>query len=117
MPEYVETVVQATTSRRAFACHIQLPRANPAGRGVMFEEEEITVVGTKVTRQVSGMVSAMPLVATDDFPIVNPNTGVPTGQRQTYGQLYTTLMSAYADMSAKRDAAAAAAPAPAPVGP
>jgi hypothetical protein len=103
MPEYTETVVQATTSRRCFAVHLSLPRGG-AGRNIVFEEEEVSVVGTKITRTVSGAVGG-PLVPADPFPVINPTTGVPTGANSTVGTLYGLLMSLYADLSAKRDAA------------
>lgn len=101
MPEYTETVVSATTSRRAFAIHISLPRGQPANRQITFEEEEVSVVGAKVTRTVSGSLS-QPVVLTDTYAIINPTTGVPTGATGTVSQLVVLLMSLYADLDAKR---------------
>lgn len=111
MPEYTETVVSATTSRRAFAIRVTLPRGLPAQRSILFEEEDVHVIGTKITKTVSGTVSA-PIVLTDTFAVINPTTGVPTGATATVGTLIVLLMSLYGDLAAKRDAAPAPAPTP-----
>jgi hypothetical protein len=103
MPEYLETTAQATTSRRAFAVHIILPRNDPTERRIVYEEEEITVINGRVSKLIAGRVSA-PIVASDTFAVINPITGVPTGATATVGTLYALVMSHYADLSAKRDA-------------
>lgn len=104
MPEYPETVASSTSSRRMFAAHLQVPRNNPAGRAIVFEEEQVIVIGTKTTASVSGSVGG-PLVPTDTFALLNPNTGVATGATATHLDLYRLLYSLYVDLATKRDAA------------
>ena len=103
MPEYPETVASSTTSRRMFALHMQVPRNNPAGRQITFEEEQVIVIGTKVSSSVSGSVSA-PLVPAEVFALLNPATGAATGQTATHADLYRMLYSLYVDLATKRDA-------------
>ena len=105
MPEYPETVAQATSSRRMSAAHVRVPRGNPAGRSITFEEENLIVIGAKTIAQDVGGVAGL-LVPADTFPILNPNTGAATGQTATHLDLYRLLYSLYMDLAAKRDAAA-----------
>ena len=105
MPEYPETVAQATSSRRMFAVHMNVPRNNPAGRQIIFEEERVVVIGANVIASLAGSVSAN-LVPADTFALLNPNTGAATGQTATHADLYRLLYSLYMDLAAKRDAAA-----------
>lgn len=104
MPEYTEVVAQATTSTRAYAAHVYFPRGQPTGQTVVFEEEEVTVIGTKVSKHVSGSLSGALTPLNTTFPVINPNTGVPTGATATHLQLVTLLASLYADLVAKRTA-------------
>ena len=104
MPEYTESVVQATVSTRAFAAHISFPRGQPAGQSIVFEEERVSVVAGKATKAASGSVGGQ-LVLAATFPVINPSTGVPTGATATHLQLLVLLASLYGDFAAKRDAA------------
>lgn len=109
MPEYPETVASSTSSRRMFAAHLQVPRNNPTGRQITFEEEQVIVIGTRTTTSVAGNVGG-PLVPTDTFALLNPNTGAATGQSATHLDLYRMLYSLYVDLATKRDAAAVPPP-------
>lgn len=104
MPEYPETVAQSTSSRRMSVAHLTVPRGNPAGRVVLFEEEQVIVIGARTVVSSAGAVQGA-LVPAETFPVLNPSTGAATGQTATHADLYRLLYSLYMDLAAKRDAA------------
>lgn len=108
MPDYRETTETTKSWRRAFAVHLSNPLDNPAGRGIVFEEEDVILRAEATTTIVVGSVSGA-FIPTETFPLLNPETGEPLGVKSSHLDVYVLLNSLYADLATKRDAADAAA--------
>ena len=113
MPDYRSSTEEATTHRRAFAVHLQNPYGDPAGSGILFEEEDVLVIGDRTIKITTGNVGSG-FMPGETFALLDPTTGAPTGATASHLDVYVLLNSLYIDLALKRDAAEAAADAPPP---
>lgn len=107
MADYKETTVSGTQYVR---CHT-VTILNPLDgvKAANFSEE--TVINL-ADRQIKEGAGGFQLPFTEDtaateFPLLNPETGAPTGQTMTYTDLYVALYSLYIFGALARDEAAA----------
>jgi hypothetical protein len=116
MADYKDTTVEGT----AYVRCPQFIGWNPYGGtpSISFAEEQvINLTGGQTIRQPASGFTAMltPETATNEIPILDPTTGLPTGTSVTFAQVYGIMYSVYIQLAKERDEAAAApAPAPAP---
>ena len=103
MPDYKETTITGAAWNR---CHeILVQNVRGQAPAVRFTEERIIALddGQEI-RQNLGSLD----VAYDPgrlIPILDPTTGLPTGDQTTYGAAYVVLYSAYIAAAMERDAA------------
>jgi hypothetical protein len=107
MPNYRESIGEATSWRRVHAVRFANPLNHPAGARVTFYEEDAVTVGDRSVRTPAGEVGAT-FDPPATFALINPATGAPTGMLMTHMDLYVALNSLYLDLALKRDAAEAA---------
>lgn len=105
MANYKESTVTGSKWQRCRAVTIvneyqQMPSA-------YFQEEEVVSIGTEVVKRDNmACVAAFDPVA-GVIPLINPETGEPTGTSFSHADLYVVLHSLYLQAAAARDAAAA----------
>lgn len=88
-------------------CRVEI--SNPKGGipQVNFVEEKIVDTGSGyITQPIVNLLDlcSATFSATGEFPLVDTETLLPTGQTMTHGQLYQALFSLYMDTATKRDA-------------
>lgn len=102
MPNYNESTVAGTAWQR---CHTVTIR-NPLGGAptIEFGEERVIALdGEDMRTWVAGCIKAFS--PTGQFPLLDPETNLPTGQTMTHAGLYQALYSLYMQTAAERDAA------------
>lgn len=113
MPDYKETTVQGRSWQR---CN-QITFRNPVqgAPSASFDEEVVTTLADRViVEPMRMMASAMPggihtiYKPEATFPLLNPETGEPTGKQMSQQDIYVALYSLYMQQAAKRDEAEAA---------
>lgn len=107
MSNYRESAVSGIEWIRCGAVQITNPyQIVPA---VTFVEERVlSIVGNDPIFSSAGSIT-VPFDAAKVIPLINPETGAPTGASVTYGEAYAILFSAYIAAALERDAAEAAA--------
>lgn len=100
---YNESSVSGTKWTR---CH-RMTFDNPLGGTprVRFEEEEAFTVGAQTTSTPKLEMFVKPYDAAATIPLLNPETGIATGDTMTQAELYAVLYSLYIASATERDAA------------
>jgi hypothetical protein len=104
MPNYNESIVTGSEYTRCNTICI----TNPYGKtpSVQFGEERAAVLGAdRVIFEPLGSISEA-FDPAKVIPLLDPNTGLPTGVEATYGDVYIMIFSAYLAAAKARDAAA-----------
>lgn len=98
---YQESAVTGTKWKRC----VRLVCGNPYGGTpvVSFEEEEAVNVGDKTLTFPIRDVFIKPFSAAGSFALLNPLTGIPTGQTMTHAELIGVLYSLYIACATERD--------------
>lgn len=99
---YREETLTATAWRR---CH-DVTMSNPLGgpQLVRFFEQEVAKVGERTIVTPSGYIEKH-FDPTGQFPLLDPATGLPSGQVMSHAALYLALFSLYMQVATERDAA------------
>lgn len=101
MPNYNESTVTGTSWQR---CHTVTIR-NPLGGApkIEFAEERVIALdGEDMQTWVEGCSKSFS--PTGQFPLLDPETNLPTGLTMTHADLYMALYSLYMQTAAERDA-------------
>jgi hypothetical protein len=101
MPNYNQTNIQGTQWQRCHTVKILNPLENP--KQIFFEEEIVVSVGEKHFHEWTVGCSKQ-FESGGSFPLLNPETGVPSGQSMTHQQLYEAIYSLYMQTAGERDA-------------
>lgn len=113
MPNYNESTLAGTSWQRCKAMYISNPLdpqpgldGKIMGAYASFDEEQVVLLdtGEKFKRSVGSFAVEFDPVS-GQFPVLNPETGVPTGSTITHQELYAILYSLYIDSATKRDLA------------
>lgn len=67
------------------------------------EEKVVNVDGSNILTDVGSCQKEFQIEA--EIPLLDPNTGLPTGKSVTHGELYTILFSLYMQTAVERDSA------------
>lgn len=97
---YREQQTTGVTWRR---CH-EVTLFNPLNgtQFARFAEQDACTVGDK-TITTQAMYLDLPFDLEADFPLLDPVTGMPTGQTMTHAGLYQALFSLYMQTATRRD--------------
>lgn len=101
MPNYKEEEVVGQAWQRCYELVVQNPyQGTPT---IRFLEESVVAVGG---RSITTMADTCSTVynANQEFDILDPKTGEPTGQKLTHKDLYNYLYSLYIKTATDRDA-------------
>ena len=106
MQNYKETTVAGTSYVRSN--EVTIRNVLNGYKGIMYCEEEVSVLGEKVMREGVGAIHQefTPENASTEFPLLNPETNEPIGGTATFQDVYVLLFSLYYHLAAQRDAAA-----------
>ena len=100
MSNYKETTVSGEAWQR---CH-HLSIRNELNQNPVFEfceEKAIALEGDTIKKEIG--ILSVPFDAADEFDILDPTTGLPTGQKSTQAQLQLLLTCFYLARANKRD--------------
>ncbi len=99
---YREQQTTGTTWRR---CH-EVTLFNPLGgpQFARFSEQDASAVGSKTLTTNAGYLDR-PFDPAGEFPLLDPATGLPSGQVMSHAALYLALFSLYMQVATERDAA------------
>ena len=101
MPEYNETDVTGSAYQRCYQVVIDNPLSGVPT--IRFDEERVVVATGAPSRTPLGPLAvAFDPAAT--IPLIDPQTGEPTGESITHRELYVALYSGYIEQAAARDA-------------
>ena len=105
MQNYKETTVSGTSYVRAN--EVSIKNALNGYKGIMFVEEEVSILGEKILRENVGPIHQEFSAenASTEFELLNPVTNEPIGSTATYQDVYVLLFSLYYHLAAARDAA------------
>ena len=105
MQNYKETNVTGTSYVRA--CEVTVSNVLDGYKGIMYVEEEVSVLGEKIMRENVGALHQEFTAenASTEFPLLNPVTNEPIGATATFQDVYVLLFSLYYHLAAQRDAA------------
>lgn len=103
MADYKETTTTGKTWQRCYTVNITNHLTSPP-RAVFFEEKVAQFGENQVTTPV-GNVNIDFNPAEGTFPVLNPQTGEPTGAISSHAELYTLLFSLYMQAATARDLA------------
>lgn len=101
---YKETDVVGTTYTRAHEVTVRNPLSG--NKGICFAEEEVSMFGGKSMREHVGAINE-PFTSENqgsEFPLLNVETGLKTGELASYADVYQILCSLYYFLAEKRDA-------------
>lgn len=102
---YKESTVAGTSYVRSPSMRVQNEESN---QGITFYEERVVVLddGERITTPYGSLeLPFLPENALTEFPVLDPNTGTPTGETRTYSQLAQDLYSLYIFAAQARDTA------------
>jgi hypothetical protein len=100
MSKYKESDVLGSRYIRANQIQIQNELEK---QSITFSEQEIINIGDgEVLKRNVGSLSAV-FTPEPEFPLLNPETGEPTGQTMSYGAVYVVLHSLYIHLATERD--------------
>ena len=101
MADYKESTVSGTSWQRTN----QIVIVNPSGGTptVIYNEETAINLGDKTITTPCGNLSVPCPDMTEEIPLLNPETGEPTGQVMTVGALYQAIYSHYITKAQERD--------------
>lgn len=98
---YRETNIAGTSWQRA--CRVVIENPLNGTPHILFVEEQVVNVGDdRITRPVANVSCQFNPTAT--IPIINPETGLPTGATATHRDVYAILYSLYMQLANARDA-------------
>ena len=102
---YKQTTVSGTSYVRAR--EVTITNLLDGYKGIMYSEEEVSVLGSKVMRENIGAIHQEFTAenAATEFPLLDPITNEPIGSTATFQDVYVLLFSLYYHMAAQRDAA------------
>lgn len=102
MPNYNESSISGSVWQR---CHTVVVNNQIKQTPVItFQEEKVIVLeGDDIHQGVDGC--SKPFSPTGTFPMLDPETNLPTGQTMTHSELYAVLYSLYMQTALERDAA------------
>jgi hypothetical protein len=102
MNNYKEISVSGETWQRCFLLNI----SNQFNEQPFFEfhEEKVALLSDDIVKKNVGYF-VEPLNIGEEFDILNPQTGLPSGQKSTQGQIQLLLTSFYMHCANKRDVA------------
>lgn len=105
MQNYKQTTVSGTSYVRAR--EVTITNLLDGYKGIMYSEEEVSVLGSKIMRENIGAIHQEFTAenAGTEFPLLNPVTNEPIGETATFQDVYVLLFSLYCHMAALRDAA------------
>ncbi len=99
---YRESSGSATSWRRANSVVITNPLNNILAATVSFGEEDVMQKGDFiVSKPATGVTASFDPLGT--FAVINPETGLATGQNMTHAELYAILYSLYIKLATERD--------------
>lgn len=103
MANYKETTVSGTSYVRAR--EVTVSNNLDGYRGIMFAEEQVSVLGDKVMRENTGALHQefTPENSLTAFPLLDPETNEPTGATATFQDVYIALFSLYYYLTQQRD--------------
>ena len=103
MSDYKETTLAGTAWNRCHQITIENVRNTPPA--VHFAEERVIALddGQEIRQHIG--VLDVPYDPAKAIPLLDPATGLPTGESTTYGAAYVILYSAYIAAALERDAA------------
>ena len=102
---YKETSVSGTSYVRAR--EVTITNLLDGYKGIMYSEEEVSVLGSKIMRENVGAIHQEFTAenASTEFTLLNPITNESIGATATFQDVYVMLFSLYYHMAALRDAA------------
>jgi hypothetical protein len=104
MTNYTKTTVPGVSYIRARQITVYNPLNAPPRLSILEEEVVTTAAGGVFQRDVSSLdIDYDPAAAI--VPILDPTTGLPSGQQLTHAQIYAILYSVYFQAAIARDAA------------
>lgn len=101
MADYKESTVSGTSWQRTN----QIVIVNPSGGipTVIYNEETAINLGDRTITTPAGNLSVPCPDMTEEIPLLDPATGLATGQVMTMGQLYQAIYSHYITKATERD--------------
>lgn len=99
---YREQQTTGTAWRRCSEVTLFNPLGGP--QFARFTEQDAMSMGDKTAATTAGFID-QPFDVQGVFPLLDPQTGEPTGQSMTHGALYQALFSLYMQCAIQRDAA------------
>lgn len=103
MQNYKETTVSGTSYVRAREVNV----SNILGgyKGIMYCEEEVSILGEKILRENVGALHQEfnAETANTQFPLLDTVTNEPTGETATFQDVYVLLFSLYHHLATQRD--------------
>ena len=106
MANYKESAVSGTQWQRCWGVYIQNLRDSVPH--ITLSEEQVTIVGDQSFTKDMGHIDFQ-FDPAAEITLLNPVTGVATGETITMGEMYVALWSLYMGRAASRDAALEAA--------
>lgn len=100
MADYKETTEICRKWQRAFRIVIENPYNSE--KTVTFFEEEIVDIDGEVLKRPAGNLK-ITFNATDAFPGLDIDTGLPIGRDVTHGEVYSLMYSLYMHLAKQRD--------------
>lgn len=104
MPDYKETSVNGTQWQRCRT--VIIDNSYQRQPNIMFQEERLTNVNGELFQQGAGGLN-VPFDPAQVITLLDPATGLPTGDTMTFGEMYIAMWSLYMSEAVARDEAAA----------
>jgi hypothetical protein len=105
MTNYTKTTVLGVSYIRARQLTVYNPLNAPPRLSILEEEVVTTATGDIFQRDVSSLDIDYDPAAAEIVPILDPTTGLPSGQQLTHAEIYAILYSVYFQAAIARDAA------------
>lgn len=111
MSKYKQQTGSGQSWQRCYSIQIENPlEGSPV---IIFQEEMVVVVGDTTIKKPITMCTKL-FDPNETFPVLNPQTGEPTGQTMNHAEVYKILHSLYIQTALQRDGQAEVTSGPEP---